>query len=214
MMNYMAKNIATRRRQRGMVLITSLMMLVVLTLVAVVAMRSTSTDLRITSNTMLKTRAFEASEGPRVLVAPLLQQHVFYRGWPQSHGGALPASGTFTIPAEVTVVNPTGVNSELWVTNNAQVGDYTPANADLQYRHDGNSDGDFVDQLDVNADIFITKVAVMAAAGSAVAMISGYEGVGKAAAASGSSTYFDVRSVGYSPGGTQSLTGSHYRKVN
>ena len=53
--------------QRGAVLITSLIFLVMLTIVAVVANQSTVLETRMSTNTIVKARAVEASEALRMV---------------------------------------------------------------------------------------------------------------------------------------------------
>ena len=46
-----------------------------------------------------------------------------------------------------------------------------------------------------------------------LAMIAGYEGLGKAAAKGGASVFFELRSVGNGPQNVDSVTASDYRSV-
>lgn len=67
----------------GFVLVTALIFLVVLTLVAVTAVKSTGLELRMSSNNALHTEAFEAAEAPRQVVGRLLEKLGFdpATGW-------------------------------------------------------------------------------------------------------------------------------------
>jgi len=208
--------------QRGTVLITALIFMVVLTLVAVVSMRSTTLDLKMTTNTMLKSRAFENSETGRDPLMPILDAHVFNRAWepawPASVGGNVPASADFTVPDgfEVCPCDTAGDPRDLWATNNVDLGEpnfYDTDNEDLRYRLDGNGDTDFDDAEDVAADLFITRLSVVPASGGAIAQVSGYEGFGKAAAAGGGFLYFDAQARGASAGNARATTGSEVRVV-
>ena len=78
------------RRQRGVALFMGLVLLLVLTLVALVAMRSTLLDMRVTSSTAQHEQAFEASEAARAIPEALLSAYAYYHGWPQSWGGTVP----------------------------------------------------------------------------------------------------------------------------
>ena len=63
------------------------------------------------------------------------------------------------------------------------------------------------------ADIFITRLATIAAPGSDTSQVSGYEGLGAGAASAGSLLFYNVVSRAAGPGGTQSTTSAHYRYV-
>lgn len=203
-------------RQTGMVLVISLILLLVLTLVAVIAMRSTSVDLQMTTNTMLQTRAFQGSESGRGMVASsgeLLGNHVFYRGWPGSTEIPVPTTSNFTaLPDGISIVDNT---AELYIENNADMGDLSAGAVDMRYQIDGSDPNNtsFDDQEDINADIFVTKLATVAAPGSGTAQVSGYEGIGAGAAGGGAHVYFDIRSRATAPGNARSVTGVDYRAV-
>ncbi|MDZ7737245.1 MAG: PilX N-terminal domain-containing pilus assembly protein [Gammaproteobacteria bacterium] len=202
----MRTNINTRT-QTGMVLVICLIMLLVLTLVAAVAMRSTTVDLQMTTNTMLKTRAFQGSESGRVMSTGVLSSHVFYRGWP----GNIASTASFTLPDYLDV---TDSNSELWVSNNADLGDMSAGAEDMTYMVDGNNDGDYDAQEDINSTIYVTKLgAAVPISGSGLGQVMGGEGAGVGAAGSGAAIYFDVRARGLAPGNARSVTGVDYRHV-
>ncbi len=203
------------RTQRGSVLITALVFMVVLTMVAVVAMRSTTLDFKITTNNMLKARAFENSETAKVGIAQVIDAHVFNRGyepaWPDEDGGAIPDTVDFTLPAELEICPCPGAPDDIWAVNNVALADYSAE--DMQYRLDGNGDGDFEDAFDVASDLFITRLNVVPMVGGSLAQMSGYEGFGKGAAAGGAAVFFDSRSRGASLDSTSAIVGGDVRIV-
>ena len=97
----------TTRAQRGIALVIALVLLLVMTMVAVVAMRTTTVDLKMITNTVLGRRAFQNSEGGRMSIGKTLEAHVFFRGWPIAAGGVVPTTAKFPIPIELTVVDGT-----------------------------------------------------------------------------------------------------------
>lgn len=197
-----------------MVLVTALILLAVLTLVAIVAMRTTTLDLRMATNAMLKARAFEGSEGARVQVPGPLDDHVFYRGWPGTAVGNI-AADAFDIPSELDITNT--ANNLYEEAEGADMGDYASGKQDMEYRSDGDGSGTIDAKnptpQDISADIFITNLGTINAAGAATGMVSGYEGYGKGSAAGGSYVLFDLRSRGHAASSTEALTGSDVRVV-
>ncbi len=194
-------------RDRGMVLVTALVLLAVLTLVAVVAMRTTTLDLRMTTNTMLKARAFQNSEGARVQTPGPFDEHLFNQGWPDTlTGGTRPANLFTDLPDGLDIVDASknlfdldeGVKT--WV---------------MTYRLDGNADSEVKHKTpapqDISADIHVTNLGASLASGASTAMVSGYEGLGKGSAGGGSYLIFDVQSEGYAANRTKATTGSDVR---
>ena len=193
-------------RHRGMILVTALVLLAVLTLVAVVAMRMTTLDMRMTTNTMLKARAFQSSEGARVQVAEPLDEHVFNQGWSVDDGGDKPVAGFTPLPDGLEVIDGTANVYDL------VEGVKTPV---MRYRLDGDGNDEIDDTspapADMSADIAVTSLGASLAVGASTAMISGYEGLGKGAAGGGSYLVFDVESRGYAANRTIATTGSDTR---
>jgi Tfp pilus assembly protein PilX len=179
------------RTQSGAVLITALMFLTVLTLIGVVSMQTTSLDYRMSSNAVFKDRAMTASENARTAVASVIDDHLFERGW-------------------TSVVMPTGVvvvdaAKQLYVLNDAgeSLASTGSLTVDLTHTSDANS----------SADVMVYKTQTKLAAGAGVAMISGYEGLGKAAASGGANVYFELRSRGKSTHSAQATTATEYRAI-
>lgn len=199
------------KKQSGAVLITSLMFLVVLTLVALVANQSTVLEARMSSNTIVKGRATESSEALRVGANDLLDGHLYNRGWPIMYTGGTLDNSLFSIPSGITVSNTSN-----WSTgNDANENLYNTSTwtQDMTLSVDGNSDGDFDDDVDQSANLFVFKTVTTNSPGSATAMVAGYEGLGKSSASGGALIFFDLRSVGASAGSSSTVTGSNYRYV-
>lgn len=194
-------------KQRGYVLITSLIFLTVLTLVAVVSSRSTTFEYQMSSNLVLKDRAFQSSETGRTGMASILDAHIFEREWNDS----------VKVPPGLNVLDKdsNGDPDLLFITNNAGEDLYNPTTmvTDAQYKIDANADGDFDDGGDVNSDINVYKTKSVAARGAGTAMVAGYEGLGKGMAGGGFHVYFELRSQGKSIVGAQANTASEYRVV-
>ncbi len=101
----------TIRHHHGFVLVTAMIFLLVLTLVAVVAVKSSGLELRMSANNVMHTEAFQASEGPRQTIGRLIERLGFYAesGWPAAIGGATPDSQfAYTIPDRLTILDADG----------------------------------------------------------------------------------------------------------
>jgi Tfp pilus assembly protein PilX len=80
---------STARNQRGYVLITAIIFLVLLTIVALVALKNSGLEARMGANNTLHAQAFESAETSRRMLNILVDTNVFNRGWP-----ATAANGT------------------------------------------------------------------------------------------------------------------------
>jgi len=201
-----------RRAQRGVALIVALILLMVLTMIAVVAMRTTTIDLKITTNRTLALRAFQVSEAARLQIHEVIDDHAFYRGWPSAIGGSVPASSGFVIPPGI-LVSSTPSLPELYLTNNADHWDLNDAAIDIRLRIDPESDAAFDSPQDMSSDLFVSRVAASVAPGSDTRQASGYEGLGAGAAGAGSMIFFRLMSRAAGAGSSRALTEAHYRYV-
>ena len=203
-----------RARQQGVALIVALILLMVLTMVAVISMRTTTLDFKMASNQTMMKRTFQVSESARARIHDVLDSHVFYRGWPVAIGGTVAASTGFTIPAEIQVDDDPGLQ-ELYIANNADHWDRRPAAVDMRLLQDGDNppDGQFDSANDMQADIFVSRITAVAAPGSDTSQVTGYEGLGAGAAGAGSHLYFRLIGDAVGTGASQSVTEAHYRYV-
>ncbi len=197
----------TLRSNRGIVLVSSMVLLFVLTIVAVSGMQSTSSDYKMSRNLALKDRSFQSSESGRNAFSSVLNAHVFERGWPT----------TITIPTGLGILDKDtdGFVDDLFLGNDLSENLLIPNTLinDATYSLDNNGDGDFNDGGDINASIVVYQPQSGAAAGSGTAMSSGYEGLGKSLAAGGFHLFFELRSRGLTSGNAQSTTAAEYRVV-
>lgn len=212
--------------QRGYALLTAIIFLVILTGVAVTALRSSGLELRMSSNNALRTESFEASESPRLITGELLDIHTFNRGWPASLGGDV-ADAEFDYPIPTGFAIPTPVKN--WYVNNSdEAGNCaTPFRdasevdctliSDASYARDLAATGQ--SSYPVRSDMSVFKLRVDLSPGSGTAMLAGYEGTGRSVASSGGRIFFYVQSTGYDAAPTaadteaQTRTGAMYRHV-
>jgi Tfp pilus assembly protein PilX len=189
-----------------------------MTMIAVVAMRSTTLDIKMTTNTTQSRRAFESSEGSRDALTPLLTAHVFYHGWPVSMGGTVPDTANFTAIAGMTIADATkrydlgdnGSFAQLPKADGTSALTPTRTTADMTYANDVNGNG-VMDQSDMNAQIWVTRLGTLPATGTNVNSNSADQGVGGGAA--NKYIIFDLRSDGSAVGNARSRTGADYRSI-
>lgn len=200
------------RHQSGVILVTGLVFLVVITLIAVIALQGTGIELRMATNAANSSRAFESSEGLRTITAPIIEEHTFHRSWPDSMaGGVIPAGDFVTpIPTDFTIRVDSGNAALLYLTNTegsaSPLLSYSPLTTDTSYCFDecGNAG-------EVSAELGVFRTQTRLATGSGSAMVSGYEGLGKSAAAGGGNLFFEFRSYGSAPNNAQAVTATEYR---
>jgi Tfp pilus assembly protein PilX len=221
------------RHQRGAALMVGLIFLVMLSLVAIIAMRGTLLEMNLVNATAKHEQAFETSEAARAVPLALFDQHVFYRGWPTTWGGAI----------AITDFNPavTFANTPLWLTK------MDPANGGLQtkcgspmnfytdptcvtrtagYYYDPSlwdtdvvlttctttSDTCTTDQQAVTK-IAIVKDGSVVSAGAGGAQAQGYSSKGVGSATGGGSMIFQIKSASVVPGGGTATTITQYNQV-
>lgn len=224
------------RRQRGYVLITSLIFLLVLTLIAVVVTKNTSLNLKMSRNYIEKTAAFEGSEVARLDTDNMLDAFVFSRGWLAPWGSVAATdfgawgcpTGTVTGPhCTMDVLSPTSTLSNLVVADpvtnppwdlmssnyvstgsSPYAGTFQSFAPTVRFLFDGSGNGSYSDFNDITAVVSIFRLGVYNNPGSGTAMIAGYEGTGKGAAGAGASILFYVKSMEMNGGISATPTGS------
>ena len=218
-------------RQRGVALFVGLIFLVVLSLIAVISMQGTVLEMRMTTNVARHEQAFEASDSLRTVPLAVFDQHVFNRGWPTSMGGSLPdddftkcsnasssgcmgLSKTFFDSFKSGITKPSGTSPEL-LYSSLQSGEdlYKPDTwqTDVAMSICDVSSSNCANK--VGSDIAIMPDGAVIAEGSGSAIAAGYRGLGSGAAGGGGSLYFEVRSIGTTPGSGRAVTASQYRQA-
>lgn len=196
------------RAQRGLALIVAMVLLLVMTMVAVIAMRSTTLDLKMTANTTQARRAFQTSDGTRDSVSPVLASHVFYHGWPDAIGGTVSESADFEIPDEITIVDP---SQRIDMAENGTLEEIADRDKDIEFRDDV-ADDDELGNEDVYGDVWVTRIGVQPAFGSNLVSNASDQGAG--AGAANKYLLFDLRAAGRALGNARSFTGSDYRALS
>lgn len=223
---------ASRAAQQGIALFVGLIFLVVLSVVAIVAMRGTLLELRMVNNVALHERAFEVSESLRAVPVALFDDHTFNRGWPTTlMGGNVADSGFGTFPQcgdsktagtkgiTCDTLNGTTVRSddsglvnlyEIAYKDGEKAYDpatWTTSNEDVTVQ---SCDGDDCTSGGT-AQIWIRPDGTALSAGNGAAQAAGYRGEGNGSASGGGSMYFQILSRG-SAGGMSATTLAQYRQ--
>jgi hypothetical protein len=226
------------RRIRGMVLFMGLIFLVMLSLTAIVMMRGTLLETRMTTATARHEQALEASEALRVVPEALLTQHVYNRGWPESWGGNVPDEqfDLTTIfanrPAWIKALQPSSstragmqmscgelpvfyVQSRCENTGGAASAYYyTPSQWQPNFVLNacvGSAPSGCDAASAVRASIAIVHDGELINAGEGAAQAQGYAGEGVGAASGGGAMLFEVRSEATVPGGGSAITIGQYK---
>jgi len=213
---------SSSNRSEGYALITALIFLVVLTLVALTATKSTTLELRMSANNAMRTEALEASEAPRVMVSRLVDVHTFNRGWPKEMPGGEGAGivdkeeFAYDLPAGLAIKdnNGDGRPDDWFASNSESPLPFDPLNLTTDALFQRNAGASGQSDFNVASLLAVYKLRTDINPGAGAAMISGYEGTGKGAAGSGGAVFFLVQSKGNDPTKQGvSVTGADYRHV-
>jgi hypothetical protein len=195
--------------QKGYVLVTGLIFLLVLTLVAVVAIQSTTMEDHMSANDKAKARSMEASETLRTAAQGILVTSLFWGGvFPTTQGGTA-SPGLFQYPPGVT-------NNDIsnWsIGNGPSESLLNPATLTLDMTLSTLTPSGDTDQY---AKLYIYKTIVTIPTGCPPTQDAGYEGLGRSMAKTCAQMYFDMRSVGQgssSTGTARAITYSNFRYV-
>ncbi|WP_198670191.1 PilX N-terminal domain-containing pilus assembly protein [Dyella sp. C9] len=224
------------RGQRGVALFMGMMLLLVLTLVALVAMRSTLLDMRVTSSTATHQQAFESSEAAREVPEALLTAYGYYHGWPESWGGTIPdaqyqLSSTFlNRPNWLNQLKPNGSTGLQTSCNGALANfilnvpcipgqtdayNYTPSQWATTFIMDTCTDGSPAPCASANLQVVnavaIVRDGVSTNAGSGAAAQQGYASIGVGSARGGALLMLQIRSSSVVAGTSQAVTTAQYR---
>jgi len=200
-----------RAQQRGFALIVALVLLIVMTMVAVVAMRSTTLDLKMTTNTALNRRAFQASEGVRMMMGPLLDSLTYYQGrWPEALGGTVPdtIAGVPGLEEFASFIELVDDDEDMSPFNQpytlAEL--YDPDEArhdipDIRFFSDVDADG-VIDSEDIRTDVWITKLGEKVDSGKILGQDVTLNYI-----------IYHIRAVGYSAGNARVETTAEFRAL-
>lgn len=215
----------TRGKQGGYALVTSIIFLVILTIVAVAALKSSGLEARMGANTAFHTQALEGSELVRHTVDTLIDANVFNRGWPSSKAGGQVADNQFDCDSLSLIMGP---NASPCGSGTTTVG-YTiktdPIRGGLRTWFDNNNgntgfnpnslhiDATYTQVIDskrtINGGLSVYKLYAGLVPGSGSQMDAGYLGLGRSAAAGGGRIFFYVNGDACDYGSSTDCSTSH-----
>lgn len=215
--------------QRGIALFIGLIFLLILSIVAVMAMKGTLVEMRMTTNTARHETAFEASEALRSVPISLFDEHVFARGWPTSFNGDVPDS-EFTystdLPAGLLAKAKSALQNDCSSEPSLFYGTLQGACNGMpkETLYDASTwHPDMVIAIcdtstescaaDVDAKIAVVPDGTVMKEGAGGAQAAGYRGLGIGAAAGGAEMYFEVKSVATAPGNGTATTHTQYQQT-
>lgn len=169
------------RQVTGFALITALVFLVVLSFVALIALRGTGLEARMSANNGMQNQAFESSEASRRLLDSVADDYVFSHGPPT------------TLPTGFQIATP--ASAPLWYSGNTETGTFNPSklDQDATYSTVLGAGGSAI-TLAGTLDVYKLRTALLP--GSGAAMVAGYEGAGHGSAGGGSAVFLYLNSQG------------------
>lgn len=209
--------------QQGFALVVSLILLTILTMVAVIATRGSGLEVQMAANSVSRIEAFDVSESTRRPLGEVINVHTFARGWPESAGGTVSSDDfAYDLPLGLFVCGTASASDNCddksapraWYLGNSEsVAGFDPRvlNLDAEFQRPATTS----QPVALQSRIAIYKLVTDLNPGAGSAMVAGYEGVGKSAAAGGGRIFYYATSTGISAMDrfAEAETGADYRYV-
>ena len=177
----------TLNNEKGTILITMLLLMVIVTLIGVIAINTATVDIQISGNLRRVSTAFEGAEAGVDLSIPLIESTL--------------AMGQLSISsvAVATTIPPfaSGANATLDASDTVTLG--TEITGGTDYHTDTSSSGTDISITNLNGvavNVDIDRLYSYTIAGGSIEFASGYEGVGAGAAGGGTGVLYSVDSQG------------------
>ncbi len=183
------------RSQSGFVLIAGLVFITIITVVTVATMQSSNMDYQISTNEIFKDIAFQNSESGKSSVGEGISHFVYHREWLGFESNGLTHFATNYDPLKDKI----GTDENIY--------DSSTLTPDMEYVVTG------TDIVRIEADINIIKSPAIRSQGSGLQQLSGYEGLGKGAGASGVYLIYEFRSEGGGAADAVATTASEYKVI-
>jgi hypothetical protein len=186
------KDIQNMNNQNGSVLVMVLVVLLALTALGIMAMRTGNTELDVAANDKFHKMVFFAADGVNEMTTELIEQNIEERGFSTSTWGGTGevsiANGDFYANAEDSMVPDNNIPS--------------PTNRDIE-----------VPNMGENSVYLRVYGNSTLSTGSALQIAAGYEGIGKSVAGGGAQIVYEVRSLGTGPAGSRARIWLRWRHL-
>jgi hypothetical protein len=176
--------------ERGMALISALLLLLVVSLLAVGLSMDSSMDVRLAAYQKFQARAFGFAESGMMAGADILESNVADSGWDIDPGDEFP---------------------HLSADYDGDLKIWGPGTFYLDENPDEDRTMEMTD--DIAADVIIQKVVSKVTSGSAMQVAAGYAGVGKGLGGGGAQVVYNVESTGYDSNNCRTCVAMNYRMV-
>ena len=183
--------------EEGFVLVASLLILLILVVIGIAATSSTTVELFIAGNEKVHKQTFYKADGGTELGIRVAYENALCinsNGFTETTAGTGEAVLGDVVIKDLTLASPTG----------AAVPMPDDATRDVVYYPETASDGDVHTNLSVGG-------RTVATAGAGLQMISGYEGLGKGAAAGGTHLLYDIIAQHQGVNNSESVVGIQWR---
>jgi hypothetical protein len=224
------------RHQRGVALFFGMVLMIMLTVIALVVMRNTMLELRLTTATAQHELAFQSSEEARQIPEAILVAHVRNRGWPVSWGGTV-ADAMFNLNTVyagrttwINLLNPKTTSGKGIQDSCSGTGlvifymaqpcttetvsyNYTPSSwtSSVSFNVCENGTTSCSSSGQVADAVSIVRDGTTINQGSGAAQAQGYSSVGVGSSTGGSSLLLEVGSTATLPSGAKDTTIAQYK---
>ena len=182
--------------ERGMALISALLLLLVVSLLAVGLSMDSSMDVRLAAYQKFRARAFGFAESGLMAGADILESNYSDSGWDNTSPFQFPHLSS-EYDGELTI-DP---DSSADVTNT------------FYLQQNPNEDRTMAMTVDIAADVVVQKEVSKVTAGSAMQVAAGYAGVGKGLGGGGAQAIYNIQSTGFDANNCSTCVAMNYRLV-
>jgi Tfp pilus assembly protein PilX len=184
--------------QRGMALISALLLLLVVALMSVGVSMDTSMDVRIAAYQRFKARSFGFAESGVMVATDILEDNIYDVGWDAA-----------TADIDYKNLSPDYVGT--LKIKQGQGSFYMNKNVAeaVALKMDEDVNGSF----DIKAEVTFQRLVMKVAEGGAIQIASGYAGLGKGASGGGTHLLYNVMASGSDSDRSQTDLALHFRHV-